>query len=321
MANSWKGFDLYYRYLPPRNGSAQNIIILSACYVALLAAMYLSIFTGLYRPILKIERVLNGAVHGDTDFDFSKEQNSPVLSTIFADLTLLINNMKTLVLKESTAQLMKKQAELDALQSQINPHFLYNTLDSIRGQAGEHGLHDVEMMALSLSQLFRYSISNHDTFIALKEELLNIDNYLLIQNIRFDGKFNKISRVDEDTLLYKIPKLLIQPLVENAVYHGLEPKLNHGTITISVYKTHTRLIVSIKDDGLGLPNEKLIEINDMLQKNAPITDSGAEGAKKHVGLFNVNSRIRLLFGDEYGLTLFSTVNVGTEVQITLPLIS
>lgn len=108
LANSWKGVDLYYRYLPPRNGSAQNIIILSACYVALLAAMYLSIFTGLYRPILKIERVLNGAVNGDTDFDFSKGQNSPVLSTIFADLTLLINNMKTLVLKESTARAHEK---------------------------------------------------------------------------------------------------------------------------------------------------------------------------------------------------------------------
>ena len=297
-----------------------DILLLSVAYFAFFCLLAFALIRGLYRPILKIERVLNGAVHGKTDFDFAREKDSPALSTIFADLELLIQNMKNLVLRESTAQLMKKQAELDALQSQINPHFLYNTLDVIRGQANARGLHDVERMALSLSQLFRYSISNHDTFVSFEEELTNIEHYLLIQNLRFDNKFERIDKTDPDTLGCKIPKLLIQPLVENAVHHGLEPKLDRGSITISSYRTPSRLIISIRDDGVGLSTKKLTEINDMLRENMPIIDDIPSGGKRRsVGLSNVNARIRLLFGDAYGLVLFSTENTGTEVQLTLPL--
>ena len=112
------------------------------------------------------------------------------------------------------------------------------------------GHHNIEAMSLALSKLFRYSISNYDDLVALQEELDAVDNYFLIQNFRFDNKFIKRFEVDRDTLQHKVPKMLIQPLVENAILHGLEPKVGKGTVIIRAYKTESRLVISVDDVGV-----------------------------------------------------------------------
>lgn len=307
----------YYQITALQNSSFGTILSIGIIYLIVIGLVILAMQRYLVLPIFKLERILRGAVKNELDFEIDNIKHSHFLSTIFSNLQLVIDKMKTLILKESNAQLMKKQAELDALQSQINPHFLYNTLDTIRGQAHTAGLKNVEAMTLALSKLFRYSISNHNSFVTLEEELDMIENYFLIQSLRFGDKFSKIYRVDYDTLQHKVPKMLIQPLVENAILHGLEPKLGQGTLIISAYKTETRLIINISDDGIGIKQDRLVEINNMLDKKDQSIIKKKTGAS--IGLYNINSRIHLLLGSECQVSVFSTENIGTDVQISIPL--
>ncbi|WP_082989708.1 sensor histidine kinase [Christensenella intestinihominis] len=310
------GITAYYLY-PSYRMDMVVAVWISIAYVAVFICILFVIKRKMYDPIAKVERILHGVIEGETDFTFDAARRNDPFSPIFSDLHTLFENMKALTLRESNAQLMKKQAELDALQSQINPHFLYNTLEAIRGQAIEYGLQDIEMMTRSLSKLFRYSISNHNTLVTLREELDNVDNYLYIQHLRFNNKFTKISRIDEDALDYLVPKLIIQPIVENAIYHGLEMKIGQGKIMISAYITETRLIIDIQDDGLGISEENLRKLNATLSEGNTQIKPHTKGSS--IGLRNVNARIRLTFGEDYGISVYSTEGTGTDVQLKLPL--
>jgi len=271
------------------------------------------------RPLHKLDLILRDDILDKKALDLLELEKYPFITQTFPNLYKLFDNMKTLALRESNAQLMKTQAELDALQSQINPHFLYNTLDTIRGQARMAGLTEIEVMTLSLSKLFQYSISDYNEFVTLKEELGIIDNYLLIQNLRFDNRFRFSKHIESDTFLMKVPKMLLQPLVENSVRHGLEPKLGQGTLLIDAYRTRSRLFINISDDGVGIPTDRLTEINHILSNSDQIILSKRNGFS--IGLYNVNTRIRLLFGFEYGLSIVSAKDIGTKVQISLPILT
>lgn len=215
--------------------------------------------------------------------------------------------------------ILNKQAEINYLQMQINPHFLYNSLESIRGNALINGEDGIAEMTEALATFFRYSISQKGNMVTLEEEIDNIKSYFIIQQYRFNNKFAINYSLDEaETVLseYYIPKLTIQPIVENAIHHGLETKVGKGEITIRIEIAIQRLIINIIDDGIGIPQEKLDEINKMLSSSKTVTknDTG-------IALYNVNKRIRLNFGENYGLYIVSTVNFGTDVEITLPLIN
>lgn len=307
---------LHYAAFLPINKS--TFFLITAAYILIFLLIIYILKNKVYNPITKVEQMLHGVVKGETNFNFQTKESDPFFP-MFSDLNILFENIKTLMLRESNAQLIKKQAELDALQSQINPHFLYNTLDAIRGQAIEYGLQDIELMTRALSRLFRYSISNHSTLVTLREELENVDNYLFIQHLRFNNKFLKTSHIDEDALGYKVPKLIIQPIVENAIYHGLEMKIGQGQIDISAHLTKTRLVISIRDDGLGISEDKLKELNASLAEGITQVDP-SRSKNSSVGLRNVNARIRLTYGKEFGISIYSTKNIGTDVQLSLPLI-
>ena len=273
----------------------------------------------IYNPIIHIEKVIHGIVEGGITIDtFNIEKASPLFS-VYSDLNFMIEKLRDLLLREYNANMMKKQAELVALQSQINPHFLYNTLESIRGQAISHGMEDIEIMTKALSDLFRYSITKKGNLVTLEEELQNVSNYLLIQQYRFSNKFLIVNKVDADTLSYRIPKLLIQPIVENAIHHGLETKIGQGTLTIIAFRTEKRLIVNIQDDGMGIEHERLVEMNNILVMVKAQQEDTGSGLK--IGLINANERIKLNFGNEYGLRLYSSKDIGTRVEIVLPLVS
>lgn len=217
-------------------------------------------------------------------------------------------------------QLLLKKAEFDTLQSQINPHFLYNTLDAIRGQALKDGTPTVSSMVEALSSLFRYSISSNDTFRTFEEELSNLDHYLLIQQFRFNNRFQIIKEIEDETILHciKIPKLLLQPIVENAIYHGLEMKSGEGIIRIKAYHTDKAIMIIIHDNGIGIDLETLKRINEALRDG--VSDFSARtNHGTGMALININKRIQLYYGSDYGLTVYSTVGLGTEVHISLPL--
>jgi two-component system sensor histidine kinase YesM len=208
-----------------------------------------------------------------------------------------------------------RQTEVAALQSQINPHFLYNTLEAIRGKALLEGAQETSDMVEALSRLFRYSISLPGQFVTLEQELENLGDYMKIQEYRFGKKisFQKDIEANDALLSYELPKLTLQPIVENAIFHGLERKLGAGLIQLTIFTTQCHLIIRVSDDGVGMSDETLQRVQSRLSGGAP-----RPGSSKSIALSNVNERIRLRFGREYGLSVSSTLYVGTDVELFLP---
>lgn len=236
-------------------------------------------------------------------------------------------NQATLRFKEmldmkELINISKKQAEYLALQNQINPHFLYNTLEGIRSEALCAGMDGVADMTEALATYFRYTISNVDNLVSLEDELSNIENYYRIQQYRFGDRLSvSVEYSDEDeqeVSMLRLPKLTLQPIIENSIYHGIERKIGKGNLRIKIGTTLERLIIIISDDGLGMEEEQLRALNKRLREISLAGVAPEINKKGGIAIMNVNNRIKLLFGEEYGIHIYSTSNVGTDVTITLP---
>ena len=209
-----------------------------------------------------------------------------------------------------TEQRLKRRAELRALQAQINPHFLYNTLDSIRWKAESAGEQDISRMTLALAALFRIGLSRGKEIITVEQELQHVESYLQIQELRYGEKLKySIEAADETRSLCTI-KLILQPLVENAIYHGIKEKSGQGMIHIRAWCEGEELRLQVSDNGQGICAEQLAVLRQRLAGESAATDG--------YGIFNVNERIRLYFGAPYGLQLESQFGQGTTVTIRLP---
>lgn len=222
-------------------------------------------------------------------------------------------------------KLSKRQAQYRALQNQINPHFLYNTLESIRSEALMAGLDSVADMTEALAVFFRYTISKLENLVSIEEELQNCLTYFHIQQYRFGARLQfqiDCDPEDRDEIFRcRIPKLTLQPILENSIIHGTELKLGAGRLTVKLERTQTLLTITVSDDGAGMDEAALTKLNDKLDKSGRAFQDSREEQHGGVALVNVNNRIHLLFGEEYGLHVFSMPNVGTDVQITLPIIT
>lgn len=215
-------------------------------------------------------------------------------------------------------ELLRKRMDLSTLQMQINPHFLYNTLDSIRSQALINGQGDIALMTEKLSRFFRYCISNRENMVRIQEETDHILDYYYIQKQRFGDRFEMELKIEEDALYdYYIPKLTLQPLVENAISHGLEKVKRKGIVTIAIFSTEQKVVVKVSDNGIGMPVSELEALNERLRlRQVKVTSKKGRG--NGIAIMNVNSRIQLTFGKEYGIHYRSYENVGTEAVVTLP---
>jgi len=238
-----------------------------------------------------------------------------------------VRKFNELLDKNKLINVSKKQAEYLALQNQINPHFLYNTLEGIRSEALIAGLDSVAEMTEALATFFRYTISQVENLVTLEDELANIENYYYIQQFRFGDKLalsieyeheNEINELD--ILQYRLPKLTLQPIVENSIYHGIERKIGKGHLVIRIGISDERLRIRISDDGLGMSEEKLHQLNEKLRSLALDAVDGETNQKGGIAVVNVNNRIKLLFGEEYGIYVYSLEGTGTDVLISLPLV-
>lgn len=213
----------------------------------------------------------------------------------------------------------KKQAQYLALQNQINPHFLYNTLEGIRSEAVIAGLEVVADMTEALAKFFRYTISKVENLVTLADEIDNIRTYFSIQQFRFGERLHlhiEYPEDEADILQCYLPKLTLQPIVENAIIHGLEQKVEDGELRIIISRTSKRLMIQVSDNGIGIEKETLLRMQKALVKTSyAYIDGRSEGG---IALLNVNNRIRLLFGEEYGLVINSVKHCGTDVIVTLP---
>lgn len=188
------------------------------------------------------------------------------------------------------------------------------------------GNREAAKMIETLAAFFRYSISHKGDLVTLRDELANIKNYMLIQQYRFNNRFSlEIYIDDEDQKAYDyfIPKLILQPIVENAIFHGLEESLESGKVEIEIIVTESNLMLTVSDNGKGMTDELLLELNKRIRRADQYLNDDLGVKKNHFGiaLDNIQRRIKLLFGQEYGLNVYSTLNQGTDVEITLPISS
>ena len=204
----------------------------------------------------------------------------------------------------------RRKSELDALQSQINPHFLYNTLDSIIWMIRSEEYEGAGKMVSLLAKFFRISLSQGKDMIPLEKELEHASSYLAIQNIRFKDKFEFQIEADPALLKYLCPKLSIQPLLENAIYHGMEGMYEDGEITIRIYDRDGDIGIDVADNGPGMTQETI----DHIMHNKVISSKRGSG----IGVRNVNERIQLIYGEDYGVTITSELDEGTTATITIP---
>lgn len=239
-------------------------------------------------------------------------QVSDSINTMMAEQTRLGCQLQEATVNLYETQLGLKQAELEYLRSQINPHFLYNTLAAIQSLAAERGVPEIGEAAGALGKLFRHNIQG-SSMVSLEKELEITEAYLTIQKLRFPGKLNVLFSIRENTRNISVMKLFLQPLVENAVYHGLEPKTGQGTLYIGARLEGDNLIISVYDDGVGMPQAQL----ELLTKELESTTRG-RSQTSHIGLLNVQNRIRLHYGPAFGITLQSMPGEGTRVTVKLP---
>jgi two-component system sensor histidine kinase YesM len=239
---------------------------------------------------------------------------------LFESIETLIQKVQEDIRTERSLKNSNKHAEYLALQNQINPHFLYNTLEGIRSDALNEGVENIASIIESLAVYFRYTISKIDKLVTLDEELANLDNYLVIQNYRFGDRISMIEIFDDcDRSIgsHLIPKLILQPFIENSIIHGLEEKVGPGLIKIIFSITEELLLITIEDDGVGISEIKLKELNYNLNTLSSLKEE--ENTRGGIAIKNVNNRIKLLFGEKFGIKIRSIKNFGTSVDIVLPL--
>lgn len=272
----------------------------------------------IYRPIKTIIEKLEQVDRGiETLTDFETEiANIPFL----IDLNPIIKHYVSLKISRNNAEIFTKQTELTALQSQINPHFLYNTLDTIRGQAMCDDNIEVAKMIETLASFFRYSISRKGNLVTLRDELNNINNYMRIQQYRFNHRFSMEFVIDDENTAaydYYVPRLILQPIVENAIIHGLEETTEGAQVVIEVDVAED-LIITVSDNGKGMSLKELDALNSRIHSE---TTGLVEENKNHgtgIALPNINKRIQILFGEKYGLNVYSSEGCGTDVVLILP---
>lgn len=216
-------------------------------------------------------------------------------------------------------EMMKKRVELYTLQSQINPHFLYNTLDSIRGRALLDGNREIASMTEVLSRFFRYCISCDESLVKLREEISHIRDYYYIQKYRFEDRFDMEIEIEGDEVYeYYLPRMTLQPLVENAMIHGLEKVNRKGLLKIRCIATEKKMVLTVSDNGAGMDIEQLDKLNRQME--GMLFAGKKRDNHSGIAVSNVNARMKMTFGEEYGVRYRSMENVGTDVEVLMPIV-
>lgn len=295
------------------------LLVVIACGIVFALLMW-ALIVWVLKPYYRLEKSIRLFQEGYTTSNLIADdvELTPASELMSKRLQGMMNSSELL-------KLNKRQAQYLALQNQINPHFLYNTLESIRSEALIAGLTSVSDMTEALASFFRYTISKVENLVSVEEELQNCETYFKIQQYRFGERLQLTIECDneerEEIYCCRLPKLTMQPILENSIIHGTECKVGTGHLKIHLERTGSRLLIRISDDGVGIDAKTLADMNERLEKSAQAMSSQESETKGGIALVNVNNRIHLLFGEEYGLHVFSMPGIGTDVEITLPAIT
>lgn len=277
-------------------------------YIAIVLAAVCAIIisTGITKPIKQLEQTMHRVETGDLSVrsEINLKNEIGHLSRTFNGMVERISNlMQSIIQREEE----KRKSEIIALQAQINPHFLYNTLDTIIWMSASGKKDDVVEVTSALAHLFRTSISQGDSLVELRVEIQNIESYLTIQKMRYKDKLTYSINVPEGLYHLMAPKLILQPIVENALYHGIKQSQDGGYIAIGAARCGEHLVITVEDSGIGMSPEQMEDLFRPKEKDS-----------RAIGVQNVHNRIRLVFGDEFGLGFESELGTGTKVTIRMP---
>ena len=286
------------------------LMYLAFLVLALILAHYMSrsITNRISSVIHQMSKVRKGSL---------SPMESPVYHDEIGDLidtyNYMTRKMDQLMADQAKAAEELRIAEFHSLQAQINPHFLYNTMDMINWLAQQGRTDDVSTAVQSLSRFYKLTLSRKQSISTIAQETEHATIYLEIQNMRYHNSISFVSDIPDELMEYQIPKLTLQPLIENAVLHGiLEKDDKTGTIVLTGWIEDTSIVLLISDDGVGIPSEKLSAI---LSGNGNSTSGGT-----NIAVYNTHRRLQILYGPDYGLTYSSTPGSGTEVEIRIPAI-
>ena len=289
---------------------SQRFFLVITIVLVVLALLVSGILAGsITRPLQRLQESMARVQEGDFAAAELPAVSGTEIGSLTESFTVMTNRIQELMEQNQREQEEKRKSELRALQSQINPHFLYNTLDSIIWMAEGKKHEEVVLMTSSLARLLRQSITNEDELVTVESELSYARSYLTIQQMRYKDKLSFLVEADPEVLPMRIIRLILQPLIENAIYHGIKYKESPGQILVRAYKEEDQLILLIRDDGVGMDEEVLKHIFDRHKVNYQ---------SNGVGVYNVQQRIRLYYGQEYGIRYESRPGEGTTARITLP---
>ncbi|MBB6671373.1 cache domain-containing sensor histidine kinase [Cohnella nanjingensis] len=285
---------------------------------AILAAMLLSslISAGVTRPLKMLNKKMKQVEMGDFDA-FIEVKGRNEFSTIQHSFNKMTAEIRHLITKVYETELLKKEAEIKALQSQINPHFLYNTLGTIDSLSAINGEMRIVHICQALGGMLRYNL-NGGSFATIREELNHLDQYLSIYVIRFAGDFRYEIEAEPGTETRTVPKFLLQPLVENAVIHGLEPKIGTKEVKIRIRFDGGELAFTIEDNGVGMASETLLRLQDRLCSPGGFVSERVSPTRAEIGLANVCSRIQTTYGRDPRMVIRSLPQTGTRIDFSIP---
>lgn len=281
------------------------------------------------KPIRNLQLMMNKVQIGDFNVRAYFKRNDEIgqlgnsFNSMVKKIDELIIRVYQVELNESRALLFQKQAEIDALQEKITPHFLYNTLNTISWVANRRGVREIEGVVNALSSLLRYSLGDPSKSVTLKDEFDYLNMYSEIIDFRYDGNIVFLSEIDRLVEGTVIPRLTLQPIVENIIKHAFEEKMDEKCIRITAVKTGDMVVIEIEDNGKGISLDRLEEINQKLNQPVRNLVDRISEVKKHkhqegLGLVNVHHRLKLFFGESYGIVVINGIKDGTVVRITIP---
>jgi two-component system sensor histidine kinase YesM len=286
--------------------------------IAFVVTLCISLLFGrsITNPILDLYKTVNRVKRGDFSVRVHVKRSDEIgrIATNFNDMQ---DELQTLIESKYIYQIKLQQVELAMLYSQINPHFLYNTLDSIKAMADYYKVEDIGDMAQSLADMFRYNTKSKDEVVTLRDELEQIDAYMNIQRTRFEDKLAYELDIDEELYTFAILKMTLQPLVENAVFYGVEQKLGKSKIRITARKEDNHMLLTISDDGVGMSGERLQEIHARLGEPFYMEHLPVAASEGGIGLRNVYARYAIRLGDQFEFQIDSQAGHGTSVTLKL----
>lgn len=297
--------------------SLEYLVIFTIFFFLLLSVtITIMISYNITKPLSDLQHLMKKAETGQFDVQIPIRVRDEI-GELSASFNSMINKINNLIQTVYETKILKKEAELNALQSQINPHFLYNTLQIIDMLAEDEGIEAISEVSRALSRIFRYSINTGKEIVPLSREIEHVRNYVYIQKLRFKDRFEVVYDIDPALYESKIIKLVLQPLVENAIYHGVEKKRGTCIIKLTAVKNENSIELTVEDNGAGMDPAQLDKIRKSLDEE--ILHAQTDNLNpRSIGLKNVNARIRLYFGESYGITIDSRQHEGTVIRVRFP---